>query len=475
MKTIKEALEQFRILSEELEVSNLETKIRDILSIKEDHDGKPHLFEIGEPKPGDTPWWIKKFDDGDVDFGNLTIYERSPEELKEGKYVATFMISGGKNGSGNWVDYLDALQESFEELQKETGCEPLLYKLDTDICDDVWTGFVFMYSHNIEESLRESYQTAYVTNMLTEGCWGMPNTLEEVNKLKLLMCKPVGAYEEGDCPDCKNDELGIGDDELFDNISKFRKKHGHKLYADVRPVIQKFIKDEVLPHFDEYTYAQPEGNHSGEHWEDGVKEIFQEIAEMDLSKEADEKRNPSKPNPPEVPVEEDIEKHDTLNPKLFEEGLLKPEVKEKVKEIVKTFLESLKSYEVKFNLKDVWLVGSNMSYNYTKDSDLDLHIIADMEGLNNEDDIYSNIYNAYASLFNKAHEIYFYGIPVEIYVESKENPLKINGIYSINSDSWIREPVQQSIPDIDQEALKKEVDQWKEKCEQVLKFKKDEK
>jgi hypothetical protein len=76
----------------------------------------------------------------------------------------------------------------------------------------------------------------------------MPYSLEKVNKLKDLMQRPVDAFTVGDCPNY-NDELGIGDDELFDRIADYRHKHkyGSKEADDVRKVIQKFIKDEVLP------------------------------------------------------------------------------------------------------------------------------------------------------------------------------------------------------------------------------------
>ena len=88
-------------------------------------------------------------------------------------------------------------------------------------------------------------------------------------------------------------------------------------------------------------------------------------------------------------LEEDIEKHDTLNPVLWnEDGTLKPEVKEKIDEIVKDFLDGLAEDGIKINVKDVKLVGSNCSYNYTKDSDLDIHIVADTKSLECPDNLY---------------------------------------------------------------------------------------
>ena len=116
-------------------------------------------------------------------------------------------------------------------------------------------------------------------------------------------------------------------------------------------------------------------------------------------------------------LEEDIEKHDTLNPLLFENDELKPEIKEAIEKIVNQFVEDLKSDGVKIDVKDVILVGSNVSYNYTKDSDLDIHIIVDKDTLDCDPELYTLLYGAYRSLFNKNYDITIKGIPVEIYVE----------------------------------------------------------
>ena len=115
---------------------------------------------------------------------------------------------------------------------------------------------------------------------------------------------------------------------------------------------------------------------------------------------------------------EDIEKHDTLNPKLWnEDGTLKEEVHDKIIQIANEFISSLKDDGVQFDLKDIRIVGSNCSYNYTKDSDLDVHLIADSSSLDCPHDLYPLLYSSYRSIFNKNLDIDFYGIPVEIYVE----------------------------------------------------------
>jgi predicted nucleotidyltransferase len=133
-------------------------------------------------------------------------------------------------------------------------------------------------------------------------------------------------------------------------------------------------------------------------------------------------------------LEEDIEKHNELNQKLFNGEELKPEVADKVNEIVDLFLADLEEDGIKIDVDDIILVGSNVSYNYTKDSDLDIHIIADTKNLHCPDNLYPLLYGAYKSLFNKKMDIEFYGIPVEIYVETDSTPLRSNGIYSVKEN-----------------------------------------
>ena len=72
-----------------------------------------------------------------------------------------------------------------------------------------------------------------------------------------------------------------------------------------------------------------------------------------------------------------IEYHETLNPKLWINNKLIPEIKNKLIEIYQTFVNKLKENEIPIDVIDVLLLGSNASYNYTNYSDIDLHIVTD--------------------------------------------------------------------------------------------------
>lgn len=124
----------------------------------------------------------------------------------------------------------------------------------------------------------------------------------------------------------------------------------------------------------------------------GNKPLMDKIDSL-LSNETNESLNESED------IEEDVEKHDELNPKLFgTDHKLKPEVREKLLEIADDFKSKLEEDEIKFKLKDVKIVGSNCSYNYNEDSDLDLHLVADTKSLKCPDDLYPLLYSAYRSI-----------------------------------------------------------------------------
>lgn len=178
-------------------------------------------------------------------------------------------------------------------------------------------------------------------------------------------------------------------------------------------------------------------------------------------------------NNPSKFITEAIEKHDTLNKKLFSNNKLKKQVKNKILDIVEEFKKDLVESNVELDVRDVVLIGSNVNYNYTKDSDLDVHIEAELKS-DCPEEIYQALYGAYRSLFNKKFDIDFYGIPVELYVETESTARVSNGIYSVLKDKWLQEPKKEEIPEIDQEKFKKLYDEWEQKCTALFQdFEKD--
>lgn len=166
---------------------------------------------------------------------------------------------------------------------------------------------------------------------------------------------------------------------------------------------------------------------------------------------------------------EAVEKHDSLNPKLFsKDELMKTRVRDKLLEIVDEFLLDLKEQEIEIKIDDILLIGSNASYNYNKNSDIDLHILANAGATKYTKEVASALYGAYRTLFNKRLDISIYGIPLEIFVETEDSARVSNGVYSIKKNKWVKKPVHEEIPDFDKDALDKLVKKWEQKCEDLI-------
>ena len=166
---------------------------------------------------------------------------------------------------------------------------------------------------------------------------------------------------------------------------------------------------------------------------------------------------------------EAVEKHNTLNSKLFtKDEVLKDKVRDKMLEIVDTFLADLKEQDIKIKVDDILFIGSNASYNYTKDSDIDLHILANAKAADYDKEIAAALYGAYRTIFNKNLDITIYDIPLEIFVETEDSTRVSNGVYSVKKNKWIKKPVAEGIPDYNKAALDKLVDTWEAKCKDLI-------
>lgn len=145
-----------------------------------------------------------------------------------------------------------------------------------------------------------------------------------------------------------------------------------------------------------------------------------------------------------------LEYHDTLNPKLWSTSgddapILKPEIQEALENISNAFLAFLKVEPDK--VEDIILTGSNANYNWSKLSDIDLHIILNYDAIckdcqeNSSGFDLDDCYKAKKSLWNEYHDITIKGQDVEVYVEPNNEPRSGNaGVYSIVNREWVKVP-----------------------------------
>lgn len=152
-------------------------------------------------------------------------------------------------------------------------------------------------------------------------------------------------------------------------------------------------------------------------------------------------------------VTEAFETHKELNQKLFEDNKLKPEIRKALLDIVLTFVKDVEENEVPLHVVDVWLIGSNASFNYTDKSDIDLHIITNSSELSCDAALLKVVYNYAKSAFNRNHNITIKDLPVEVYIQDCESTVNSNGIYSVIDDCWVKQPEHLQIIYPDPESL----------------------
>jgi hypothetical protein len=121
---------------------------------------------------------------------------------------------------------------------------------------------------------------------------------------------------------------------------------------------------------------------------------------------------------------------------LWENNRLKPEVRLALFKIAKEFLAFINIADIR--LTDITVSGSNASFNYTPVSDIDLHLIADVNGPCEVD--IREMFLAKKSAFNDQHDISIFGHSVEVYVQNSDEKHVSNGIYSVYNDNWVKFP-----------------------------------
>lgn len=145
----------------------------------------------------------------------------------------------------------------------------------------------------------------------------------------------------------------------------------------------------------------------------------------------------------------------TLNPDIWENEKLKPEIKTKLIKIAKDFIKNLELPK-ELKIKDILFVGSLANYNWSKYSDVDLHIVVDFNTFQEDEEFTKKFFDAQKNLFNIKHDITVDGFPVEIYVQDVKEKLHSSAVYSIPFEKWISKPTKEN-PKIDKNVLKRKV------------------
>ena len=148
-----------------------------------------------------------------------------------------------------------------------------------------------------------------------------------------------------------------------------------------------------------------------------------------------------------------LRSHDKLNPNLWKNEKLDPEVWRALNRIGKEWQSFANIPDSA--IRDVIICGGNANYNYTDQSDIDLHLVVDKEGVKC-DGLVDDYLQSKKQLWALTHDITVKGQPVELYAQDFRDPFrKGQGIYSLKSNRWLQKPTKQKIDRRDPEVVRK--------------------
>lgn len=129
----------------------------------------------------------------------------------------------------------------------------------------------------------------------------------------------------------------------------------------------------------------------------------------------------------------------SLNPEFWTNETLQNDIREQLIKIAEEFFEGLKSPE-ELIIKDIIFTGSLANYNWSKFSDVDLHVIVDFNSIDTKEEFIKQLFDSYKNLWNKNHDITIKGYDVELYLQDIRETLSANAVYSIKRNKWVLKP-----------------------------------
>ena len=165
-----------------------------------------------------------------------------------------------------------------------------------------------------------------------------------------------------------------------------------------------------------------------------------------------------------------FEVNDTLEPEIWEDDKIIPEVREALLKIANDFLID---FPFKVEVEDITLTGSLANYNWSKYSDVDLHIVLDFSQVDENEELVAGFFKNLQTNWNNRHDIHMKGYEVEIYFQDSREPHLSTGIYSIQNDDWIVKPEPEPVS-IDYANIEKKAEDIVDRINHIEKMMSDE-
>ena len=150
--------------------------------------------------------------------------------------------------------------------------------------------------------------------------------------------------------------------------------------------------------------------------------------------------------------------HDSLNPAFWDKkkdrkGEIKwvfdQRIKRKLIKIAKEFYTKYADILGERSIRDIVLTGSLANFNYTKYSDLDVHILVNLDGIDDENPkILKSAIDGVRFIWNLRHDIKIRNYDIEVYLQDVEEEHNSSAVFSLLNNEWVIKPVY-DLPRID--------------------------
>lgn len=142
--------------------------------------------------------------------------------------------------------------------------------------------------------------------------------------------------------------------------------------------------------------------------------------------------------------------HNTLNPIIWDGDSLKPDLRKHLLNIAKHFVEFL---ELDVTVRDILIIGSNANYNWSDNSDIDLHVVVNYKSINHSIPLVTSYMQAKKSIWMTNYPLKYKNIPIELYAQDSNEALGATvGVFSLIKNKWLNKPNPEQIT-VDDDAI----------------------
>ena len=142
-------------------------------------------------------------------------------------------------------------------------------------------------------------------------------------------------------------------------------------------------------------------------------------------------------------------------------------VRRKLLRISNDFFEKFEDILKQKDIIDIQLTGSISNYNYTPLSDLDVHVIVNLEDIDEDNPkIVKAAVDGIRFIWNLRHNIKIRGYDVEMYVQDSSLIHDSSGLFSLLNNEWIKTPVFDP-PEVDEADVNKKTESIAYEIDQI--------